>query len=168
MASPPRVLLALLCLTGACRHAGSARPSPSDRLQCQSPEALAATAAGLEVTLSRKMNFHAAELYEQALAQAARGRLGLPADPTNEACVPPLITVTLELTGDPEDLKAAGLRHASEGLVTNEGTRILSGRIDPLRMGQLARIEHVRRVHLTPEALPQLQVLTSPGTPAVP
>ena len=105
----------------------------------------------------RKANVHAAQMYEWALVQAKRGHSRFPADPQEGECVPPIITVTLEILGAPEDLKAAGLMHPSEGLVTDEGVRILSGRIDPLRIGDLVRIEHVRGVHLTPEAIPQRQ-----------
>ena len=109
-------------------------------------------------TYHRKLNPNAASMYARALAQAERGRRGLQADTTDtdEECVPPSITVIIELIGDPEDLKAAGLMHPGEGFVTDEGVRILSGMIDPLRLGELVRIEHVRKVQLPREAIPLL------------
>ena len=162
-----RALLALLCLTAACRLLGSGSQGLADGPECQSAEQLAATATRLRVSMTentrwrntkegQKANARAARMYERALAQAERGLLGR-VGPRAEECVPPLISVTLELTGDPEDLKAVGLVNQGQGFVSDSGVRILDGMIDPLRIGELVRIEHVRGVYLFGEALPQLR-----------
>ena len=163
-----RALLALLCLTAACRFLGSGSQGLADGPECQSAEQLAATATRLMVSMTentrwrntkdgQKANARAARLYEQALTQAERGRLGLQADPKNKECVPPLVPVLIEFTGDPADMMAVGLIHPSRIRDMDRGLRMMGGKIDPLLIGELARVEHVRRVHLFGEAIPQLQ-----------
>ncbi|WNG44434.1 hypothetical protein F0U60_10175 [Archangium minus] len=89
-------------------------------------------------------------LYNGAVSEVARLQSRSARIEEPQTCIPESVALLITFAGPIEDLVEVGLESADAVLIA-DGSFVGEGLIDPMRMGELAAIPHVRTIRFQPE-----------------